>query len=398
MLAKMARIALIAEEMGRHEDAMAVSLRLTEAAQVWLNGTASAPLLYDYRWGGIVSCGCNFDKKVKGYCNNEVSADGCPGLSDVGHNFGLGFYNDHHFHFGYHIYAAAVAAKFHPDWAMKYFEHVLLLVRDIANPSPSDPFFPLFRHKDWYLGSSWALGIATLGGVPYANGRNEESSSEAVNAYDAVALYGHQMAKVFARAGDMARANTASHVRDTGRMLSAMEIRSAQVYWHVKAPGTPGSGRIYPEGYKGKVVGMLWSALAQMQTWFGSEAWKVFGIQMLPITGVSERLLEKEWVKQMLPDFKESCWDPINPISMCVEQGWSMLVNVAQAITGEWRLARDGILDLPDSAFEGAGGNGHSRSNMLWFISTQRTDEEDAAEEEEVGAGEYGDDDGATGP
>lgn len=52
------------------------------------------------------------------------------------------------------------------------------------------------RHQDWYLGSSWALGIPTLGGVPYMNGRNQESSSEAVNAYYAVALYGHVMAQV----------------------------------------------------------------------------------------------------------------------------------------------------------------------------------------------------------
>lgn len=27
--------------------------------------------------------------------------------TDEGQNFGAGFYNDHHFHFGYHIYAAA---------------------------------------------------------------------------------------------------------------------------------------------------------------------------------------------------------------------------------------------------------------------------------------------------
>jgi hypothetical protein len=35
--------------------------------------------------------------------------------------------------------------------------------------------------QDWYLGSSWALGIATLGGKPYLNGRNQESSSESVS-------------------------------------------------------------------------------------------------------------------------------------------------------------------------------------------------------------------------
>ena len=49
MLAKLARIALVAEEMGRHDDAMMVAAKLTEGAQVWLNGTATARMLYDFR-------------------------------------------------------------------------------------------------------------------------------------------------------------------------------------------------------------------------------------------------------------------------------------------------------------------------------------------------------------
>lgn len=43
---------------------------------------------------------------------------------------------------------------------------------------------------------------------------------------------------------------------------------------------TPDMPRVYPEGYRQHVVGMLWSTLAQMQTWFGAEAWKVYGIQV----------------------------------------------------------------------------------------------------------------------
>lgn len=84
---------------------------------------------------------------------------------DIGQNFGAGFYNDHHFHYGYHIYAAAVLAKLSPDWARLYHERVLVLIRDIANPSSADPFFTTFRHKDWYLGSSWASGIVTIQGM-----------------------------------------------------------------------------------------------------------------------------------------------------------------------------------------------------------------------------------------
>ena len=42
-----------------------------------------------------------------------------------------------------------VASKFDQHWGRKFHERVLLLVRDIANPSASDPYFPTWRHKDW---------------------------------------------------------------------------------------------------------------------------------------------------------------------------------------------------------------------------------------------------------
>ena len=44
-----------------------------------------------------------------------------------------------------------------------------------------------------YLGYSWASGIVTIQGKPYPNGRNQESASEAIAAYEAVALYGESM-------------------------------------------------------------------------------------------------------------------------------------------------------------------------------------------------------------
>jgi endoglucanase Acf2 len=40
-------------------------------------------------------------------------------------------------------------AQYDRDWGRRYFEKVLLLVRDIANPSVKDEFFPVFRQKDW---------------------------------------------------------------------------------------------------------------------------------------------------------------------------------------------------------------------------------------------------------
>ncbi|RYG65846.1 hypothetical protein EON64_11080 [archaeon] len=74
--------------------------------------------------------------------------------------------------------------------------------------------------------------------------------------------------------------DSALRTRDMGRLLMATEIRAAKTYWHVQSPDTPGVDRIYPSVYESKVVGMMWSMLAQQQTWFGNEPWKSYGIQV----------------------------------------------------------------------------------------------------------------------
>lgn len=111
MLARLARILIIAQEVGGvpRQDFTNALGRLKGGVEIWLNGSAESPLLYDKTWGGVVMCGCDYDGETES-CSN--SFPNCPALSDMGHNFGAAFYNDHHFHYGYHIYAAAVAAKF----------------------------------------------------------------------------------------------------------------------------------------------------------------------------------------------------------------------------------------------------------------------------------------------
>jgi endoglucanase Acf2 len=76
-----------------------------------------------------------------------------------------------------------VASAYDHAWGRKWHQHVLTLIRDIANPSDKDEFFPKWRHKDWYLGASWASGIVLFEGKPYPNGRNQESSSEVRSVY-----------------------------------------------------------------------------------------------------------------------------------------------------------------------------------------------------------------------
>ena len=124
-----------------------------------------------------------------------------------------------------------------------------------------------------YLGFSWASGVVTLMGTPYPNGRNEESSSEAISAYEAVALYGEVSASIYRDDIDIdgrVYYDNSLRLRDMGRLLLATEIRSAKTFWHVQSPGAPGVSRIYPEAYTPKVVGMLWSMLAQEQVMWES--------------------------------------------------------------------------------------------------------------------------------
>ena len=59
------------------------------------------------------------------------------------------------------------------------------MLRDYANPSKDDPYFTVTRCKDWYSGHSWAMGLFEAG-----DNRNQESTSEAINSYYAVALLG----------------------------------------------------------------------------------------------------------------------------------------------------------------------------------------------------------------
>ena len=116
ILAKLARILLIVEEVdsicGKKGDRGYVEIcenttlpdledrekairQLREGVEVWINGKAETPLVYDTSWGGVVSCGCHMEGEE---CMNRFPD--CPAFVDPGLNFGNGFYNDHHFHYG----------------------------------------------------------------------------------------------------------------------------------------------------------------------------------------------------------------------------------------------------------------------------------------------------------
>ena len=114
------RLAIIAEELGEAALAQQARDRVKPFIEGWLGGTNGDKLVYEQVWGGV--CSSN-------------------GLNDHNADFGNGMYNDHHFHYGYHIYTAAVLAKADPAWGAQWEDKVLHMISDVAEPS---------RESEWY--------------------------------------------------------------------------------------------------------------------------------------------------------------------------------------------------------------------------------------------------------
>ncbi|MGW3094306.1 glycosyl hydrolase [Streptomyces sp. NPDC001102] len=170
--------------------------------------------------------------------------------------------NDHHFHYGYYIAAAATLAKFDPAWAAssQYGGMVDLLIRDANNYDRTDKRFPYLRDFDIYSGHDWASGHGS-----FAAGNNQESSSEGMNFDNALIQWG------------IATGNKT--VRDAGIYMYTTQAAAIQDYWFDT------KDEIYPTDFKHKEVGMVWGNGGAYSTWFSSAPEQIQGINLLPVTG-----------------------------------------------------------------------------------------------------------------
>ncbi|MET8277994.1 glycosyl hydrolase [Micromonospora sp. NPDC005174] len=170
--------------------------------------------------------------------------------------------NDHHFHYGYYIAAAATLAKFDPSWAAssRYGGMVDLLIRDANNYRRDDTRFPYLRDFDIYAGHDWASGHGSFG-----SGNNQESSSEGMNFANALIQWGQVT-------GDSA-------VRDAGIFLYTTQAAAIQEYWFDV------SDQNFPAAFGHSTVGMVWGDGGAYATWFSGEPEMIQGINLLPVTG-----------------------------------------------------------------------------------------------------------------
>ncbi|KAF0690325.1 Aste57867_18256 [Aphanomyces stellatus] len=276
----------------------------------WLTGPGvnktKNTFVYDASYGGLIT--------LNGYKNQAE-------------DYGNGHYNDHHFHYGYFIYGLAVVRRFNASFVEAYKDAIQYILSDITSPAghdvesffanfPQRELFPSARHKDWYCGHSYASGLD-----PYANGKSQESTSEAVNAYYATALFTSTEA-------DPAYYNYA-------RLLLATEIRSTQLYWQMSAAQSP---TIYePTFSANKMVGVLSDMDAVYSTWFGDRPAFIHGIQIIPVTPITASLLLPSYVVE-----QRKVLDGLDVISNPADI-WSSVLSLNNAIvnaTHEWHAVQ----------------------------------------------------------
>jgi endoglucanase Acf2 len=214
--------------------------------------------------------------QTKGYFQYDAGLGAVAGYPDE--FFSVAQINDHHFTFGYWIRTAAELGLRDPKWASKerWGGMIDLLVADLATTERGGARFPFLRTFDPYEGHSWASGVG-LG----EHGNNQESSSEAVNAWVGLILWGELT-------GDRA-------LRDLGVYLFTSEIQAIQHYWFDV------HGLVLPPEYKNVDVAMLFGAKYAHNTWWTDEPRQITGINLLPITTASTYLAQSpEYVQKNL--------------------------------------------------------------------------------------------------
>ncbi|GFZ18998.1 glycosyl hydrolase family 81 protein [Actinidia rufa] len=204
--------------------------------------------------------------------------------------------------------------------------------------------YPRLRCFDLWKLHSWAGGL-----TEFRDGRNQESTSEAVNGYYSAALMGLAY-------GD-------AHLVAVGSTLSAMEIHSAQTWWHVREGDT-----LYAQDFtrENRVVGILWANKRDSGLWFAPPKWREcrLGIQLLPLLPISEVLFsEIGYVRELV------AWTLPALAREGVEEGWKGFLYALEGI-----YDKEGALSKIRSLNEYDDGN--SLTNLLWWIHSRDNEEE----------------------
>lgn len=283
ILAKYAWVLYVCQYVLGNSDLVNTLLpKMKTAISRFTSNSQQLPLEYDQTWYGVISSGTSSE------------------------DFGNSYYNDHHFHYSYHVIAAAIVAKVDQDagsgtWLSENRSWVEDLLRDYANPNASDPYFPVFRSFDWYVGHSWAKGLFTSG-----DGKDEESSSEDVNSAYAVKLWG------------IVTEN--SNLENVGNMMLGVLRTSLTNYFLYLDSNTIQPSAFIPN----KVSGILFENKIDHTTYFGTLLQYIQMIHAIPITPASSFIRSPTFVQQ---EWEEKLAAIVDDVT----DGWRgiMMLNVA---------------------------------------------------------------------
>ncbi|KAI0044919.1 glycoside hydrolase family 81 protein [Auriscalpium vulgare] len=320
-IAAKARLALIADHVGRQDLIPPVIAYLKASYAYWFQASSAVVPAFETAWGGIIN--------KAGY--NNVWVD-----------YGNGYYNVNHFHYGYFLTGAAVIAKYDSTWRSQYQTQINWYLRDIVNPTPADPFFPVTRHRDWFAGHSWASGIANGAGS-----RDQESSGEAINGYYGAMLWAEVI-------GD-------TDIKNYARLLIATEQHATQVYWHLYPSASPTDrDNPYPEASVRSLITMGNVEDWQSGAWlfWGAQKVEIAAIQILPVTPVNEYLYDSAWVNNIISY-------TANELSNSTyADAWKSVIYLAYSNANP-----------QDAATRSAGltdwGTGNTYTNQVYFLSTR---------------------------
>lgn len=170
--------------------------------------------------------------------------------------------NDHHFHWGYFIHAAAFVEQFEPGWKDKFGAMVNLLVKDAANDNRNSSDYPHLRNFSPYAGHCWANGFAT-----FPQGNDQESTSESMQFNSALIHWGEVT-------GNKA-------IRDLGIYLYTTEQTAIEEYWLDIYNRNFGSNQQY------SLVSRVWGNSYDNGTFWTADIAASYGIEMYPIHGGS---------------------------------------------------------------------------------------------------------------
>jgi endo-1,3(4)-beta-glucanase len=170
--------------------------------------------------------------------------------------------NDHHFHWGYFIHAAAFVEQFEPGWAAQWGGMIDLLVRDAATQDRDDELFPFLRNFSPYAGHCWANGFAS-----FPQGNDQESTSESMQFNSSLIHWG-------AITGN-------DDIRDLGIYLYTTEQSAIEEYWFDIHDRNFGPNQQY------SLVSRVWGNSYDNGTFWTSDIAASYGIEMYPIHGGS---------------------------------------------------------------------------------------------------------------